>query len=93
MIAATNRPFDLDEAALRRLTKRIYIGLPDKAARKGLLEKLLKQVSYKLSDEDMNWLLTCTKGYSSADLTALCKDAAMEPVREIETEKLLKLRG
>jgi SpoVK/Ycf46/Vps4 family AAA+-type ATPase len=52
VIAATNRPFDLDEAALRRLTKRIYIGLPDKEARLGLIKKLITQVDTNLSDKD-----------------------------------------
>ena len=42
IIGATNRPMDLDEAALRRLTKRIYITLPDPAARKGAILKLLE---------------------------------------------------
>lgn len=83
MIGATNRPFDLDEAALRRLTKRIYITLPDGKARVGAILKLLKQVKFKLSNDDLLKLDKLTQGYSFADMNAIVKDAAMGPIRDL----------
>ena len=38
VLAATNCPWDLDEAMRRRLEKRVHIGLPDCASRRALLE-------------------------------------------------------
>ena len=57
MLAATNRPQDLDEAALRRMTRRIYMPLPDDEARKAFLEYKLKSANYNLPEEDMTTLL------------------------------------
>lgn len=43
VLAATNRPQDLDEAALRRLTRRIFLPLPDAECRRALIEGKLKE--------------------------------------------------
>ena len=93
VIGATNRPFDLDEAALRRLTKRIYIGLPDFEARKGQILKLLKGVEYSINESQLNKIVNQTEGYSSADLTAVVKDVAMAPLRDIPSEKILTMQS
>ena len=48
ILAATNRPWDLDEAILRRLSKRIYIPLPDENSRRKLFHLKFKDI--KLDD-------------------------------------------
>lgn len=49
VIGATNLPNELDLAALRRFNKLIYVGLPDKEARKGMVEKTLEGVKSDIS--------------------------------------------
>eukprot|EP00347_Sterkiella_histriomuscorum_P015149 403358134 len=93
VLAATNRPQDLDEAALRRLTRRIYMPLPDAPAREAqIMSKLTHLHNHQLSQEDIAEAVRRTEGYSSADLVALIQDLAMAPIREISTERLLEIK-
>ena len=87
-MGATNRPQELDEAILRRLTKRIYVSLPDVNARISLLSQLLTQQKHRLSQKELEELAKLTDGYSGSDLTALAKDAALGPIREMGVEQL-----
>lgn len=81
VMAATNRPQELDEAALRRFPKRVYVTLPDEATRAELLRKLLAKQGCKLNQSELKRLAKLTDGYSGSDLTALAKDAALGPIR------------
>ncbi|CAI5484726.1 unnamed protein product [Closterium sp. Yama58-4] len=83
VIGATNRPQELDEAVLRRLVKRIFIPLPDAAARTALLRHLTQGRDFSLSDADVQRIVSLTQGYSASDLKALCQEAAMGPIREL----------
>ena len=80
VLAATNRPFDLDEALRRRLEKRIYIPLPTAEGLKQLFNINLRGM--KLADDvNLDELIKKVNGYSGADISNVCRDAAMMPLR------------
>ncbi|PKA63375.1 Katanin p60 ATPase-containing subunit A1 [Apostasia shenzhenica] len=81
VLAATNRPFDLDEAIIRRFERRIMVGLPSMESRELILKSLLSKE--KVEGLDYKDLATMTEGYSGSDLKNLCTTAAYRPLREL----------
>ena len=92
VIAATNRPMDLDEALLRRLPKRVYCGPLDVNGRFDFIKKVINRVETNLKDKDIMEIAKMTNGYSNSDLKELCKEAAFQPVRELTMEQILKIK-
>ncbi|KAH0985383.1 hypothetical protein GBA52_012560 [Prunus armeniaca] len=82
VLAATNLPWELDAAMLRRLEKRILVPLPEPEARRSMFEELLplepdeEKLPYDL-------LVERTEGYSGSDIRLVCKEAAMQPLRRL----------
>ncbi|OTA98569.1 hypothetical protein M426DRAFT_325869 [Hypoxylon sp. CI-4A] len=83
VLAATNLPWAIDEAARRRFVRRQYIPLPEAETRASQLKTLLGQQKHSLTDTDIAVLVDLTDGFSGSDITALAKDAAMGPLRAL----------
>ncbi|XP_045156217.1 katanin p60 ATPase-containing subunit A-like 2 isoform X9 [Mercenaria mercenaria] len=90
LLAASNIPWELDHAMLRRLEKRILVDLPTFDARKAMFKHHLPRIVNPsegglelLSDLDYDLLALKTEGYSGSDIQLVCKEAAMRPVRKI----------
>ena len=72
VLAASNHPWNVDEAFRRRFEKRIYIPLPDAAARQQMLE--LHLVGMKLDGRlDLGKIAKRLEGYSGADILSVCR--------------------
>ena len=82
VLAATNTPWDLDEALRRRLEKRIYIPLPDLEGRKELFLINMKNIELH-PDVNLDELAEKAQGYSGADVANVCRDAALMSMRRI----------
>ncbi len=103
VIGATNRPEAVDPALRRpgRFDREIYIGMPDKRARKEILQVHTRNVPLCTKEDverglckeediiDLDKLAEMTHGYTGADLAALVKEAAMIRLRRaIESKEI-----
>ena len=64
----------------RRLEKRVYIPLPTAEGRKSLIKINLKGLEVN-DDIDFDEIVRKTDGYSGADMSNVCREAAMMPLR------------
>ncbi|MDH7593759.1 MAG: ATP-binding protein [Methanomicrobiales archaeon] len=71
LIAATNHPQLLDEAAWRRFDDVVEFPMPDEGTRRMILEKILQNVEH---DCDLDILAVRTEGFSGADLRVMVKE-------------------
>ncbi|MDE1842590.1 MAG: AAA family ATPase [Thaumarchaeota archaeon] len=84
VIAATNKPWKLDWAFLRRFSKRVYIPLPSEKARENLfvsyLAKLKKDTSVNAPE-----LSKMIDGYSASDIKDICQSVQLSVIDEYFT--------
>ncbi|KAF5731296.1 ATPase family AAA domain-containing protein 1-like isoform X1 [Tripterygium wilfordii] len=86
VLAATNRPSELDEAILRRLPQSFEIGMPDRRERAEILKVILKGEKVEES-VDFDYVSSMCEDYTGSDLLELCKEAAYFPIRDLLDEE------
>ncbi|MEM5870250.1 MAG: AAA family ATPase, partial [Candidatus Aenigmatarchaeota archaeon] len=93
VIAATNRPDIVDPALLRpgRIDRFVLIPPPDTKARYEILKIHTRNMPLD-KDVDLKELAEKTEGFSGADLEALCREAAMNALREDIKAKVVEKR-
>jgi len=87
VIAATNRPWDIDSALTRpgRFDYKVYVDLPNKECRLSMLKNYLKKVS--ILEYPLTELADKTEGYNGADIKNVC-DSLIQVVIDKEIDGL-----
>ena len=83
ILAATNKPENLDPAIMRpgRFDEKIYIPLPDAKARAEMFEKRLSGIPSTV--RDFGEIARICEGFSGADIELVCEKAKQKVIRSI----------
>jgi SpoVK/Ycf46/Vps4 family AAA+-type ATPase len=97
VIGATNKPWDLDWAFIRRFQKRILVPLPDHHTRL-MMFKLYTSHLKLATDVDLHELARISEGFSGSDIRDVCQSAQLKTIGEFfesgqATDKLAKPRS
>lgn len=96
VIGSTNRPFDLDEAVLRRMPRRILVDLPDADTREEILR--VSMAKNRIADDlNLTEVARQLDGYTGSDIKEVCREAvvciAHEEARRLEERSSSPRRG
>ncbi|MFO7966094.1 MAG: ATP-binding protein [Archaeoglobaceae archaeon] len=81
-LAATNTPWDLDQAALSRFPKRIFVPLPDSKTCKKIVKIETEDLDTSKLELDEIAKKCVEKLYSGRDVSTLCQEAKWSMVRD-----------
>ncbi|MHA1521360.1 MAG: AAA family ATPase [Promethearchaeota archaeon] len=83
IMGATNLPWQIDSAVLRRFEKKIYVGLPTIEGREKIFHLCTKGIEM---DDTVNFaeLAEQSEGYSGSDIATISREVVMLPVRELD---------
>lgn len=93
LLAATNCPWDIDDAMLRpgRFDNLTYIPLPDYEARKQIITNKLFRLPI-CDNLNINQIVKITEGYSGADIVGLIENIKITPLLDsIESGEIHKI--
>ncbi|NCA92679.1 ATP-binding protein [bacterium] len=94
LLGATNRPWDIDNAAVRsgRFSQKIYVPLPDAKAREFIIKKNIEGIPLD-KDVSVGFLVDVTEGLCGADIEEICDMAKSEPLSQyISTDEIVKIK-
>lgn len=82
VVGATNLPWTLDDAIVRRFEQRLLIPLPDEHACRAQIERLMVGERLEFSVDQVQTMVDLTKGkgYSGSDLFQVCKEFMRRPL-------------
>ena len=84
------RALDIDDAMLSRFQKKVYVPLPDLAARSAIFMIETEGVGMAMDEDDFVELGVRSEGYSGRDISNVCQEVIMIPIRELDMSGLLE---
>lgn len=92
VLGATNTPWSLDPAMRRRFEQRVYVPLPDAAARAAILRRRLRDCADFTSTDIADLARDShTGGYSGADMDIVARSALLAPLRAAQTARFFRV--
>ena len=73
------------------LPKRVYVGPFNDEEKKGFIKKIISQNKCNITDDQFLQIAKMCNNYSNSDLKELCREAAYEPLRELNTASLQRV--